>query len=184
RGDDVILGERREERSELDGLVGALVREPERRPHGQRLLGELDRDGAGSVGRPPGFSLVRTQALAQVLAADVARHRASLGKRKGGSFEPPFTDTRPVRLCGPGVQFAYRDLVRRTRFRRPPVGGFLGKAPNGKAGPPPGPALSVSREESRSKSGGAPPHRAPRISLPRRPRRIGARSRLQTKYRR
>jgi hypothetical protein len=55
------------------------VREPERRPDGECLLRELNPDRAGLVGRAPGSTLVRLEALAEVLTAYIARHLPSLG---------------------------------------------------------------------------------------------------------
>jgi hypothetical protein len=63
--------------------------EAEGGPDGEGLLRKLDSDRRGGVNSPPEGSLVRLEALAQVLAANVARHSgSSLGPRtmkKGGS---------------------------------------------------------------------------------------------------
>ena len=81
RGDDVVLGQRLEQRPELDPLVHARVREAERRPDGDRLLGSLDPNGAVRVGRAAGQARQRLEPLAHVLASDIARHRQTLGSR-------------------------------------------------------------------------------------------------------
>src|SRR5207342_969382 len=70
RGDQTILLERLEERTELDAVVLALVREPERGTHGNGLGGSLDPDDPVRIARPPRFSLERGEPFAHVLAAD------------------------------------------------------------------------------------------------------------------
>ena len=88
RGDDVVLRERLEQRPELDPLVHARVREAERRPDGDRLVGGLDPRRAVGVGRAAGQPGQRLEPLAHVLASDVARHRRTLGSAREGGRHP------------------------------------------------------------------------------------------------
>src|SRR5436190_1557728 len=102
RGDDVVRRERFEERLELDRLVLGLVREAERRPDGDALVGGFDACSAAGVDGAPGLRGERLQALADVFAAYVAGHRPSVGQRAGtrprtGSVPPTVTGTVP---CG------------------------------------------------------------------------------------
>src|SRR6266566_827652 len=74
RRDDVVGRQRLEQRLQAHDPVLARVREPERRADGDHLTGGLDSHQAVCVGRPPWLAFERPQALADVLAADEARH--------------------------------------------------------------------------------------------------------------
>src|SRR6266550_3594965 len=72
RSDDMIGGQRLEQRLELHDLVLALVREPERRSDDDQVAGGLDSRLSAGVGGATALALQRRHALADVLATDEA----------------------------------------------------------------------------------------------------------------
>src|SRR6266566_1375719 len=74
RRDDVVGGQRLEQRLQAHDLVLARGREPERRADGEHFTGRLDSHGSVGIGRASRLSFQRRQALANVLAAYEARH--------------------------------------------------------------------------------------------------------------
>jgi hypothetical protein len=78
-GDDMILGDRLEQRREPNLVVLRLVRESERRSRDDRLARQLDPDEPVCIGRPAFLTLERSEALAHVLASHVPGHPVRLG---------------------------------------------------------------------------------------------------------
>jgi hypothetical protein len=68
----VILGQRGEQRRDVDELVLTRVREPKGGPDRDDLVLELETDGVVAVPRAPWRALERLEALASVLTQDVA----------------------------------------------------------------------------------------------------------------
>jgi len=74
RGDDVVAGQRLEERRQPHRAVLVLMWEPERRSYNNGLAGELDPHHSVGIARPALRTLERGQPLADVLPADEAGH--------------------------------------------------------------------------------------------------------------
>jgi hypothetical protein len=96
----MVLRDRLEQRPDANDAVLGLVRQPERRPDDQRLVLELEPRLAAAVDGPPGFPVQRLQALADVVADDVA----TLGDAR---LLPP------LRPCVPRGKILRRNHVKR-----------------------------------------------------------------------
>jgi hypothetical protein len=84
-GDDVVGGERGEQRRQLHRFVPALVRESKRWSDNNGFVGQLDRGRSAGIDRPPLLAFERGQPLAHVLAPDEAPEAADWASPLGGS---------------------------------------------------------------------------------------------------
>jgi hypothetical protein len=78
-GDEVVGGERREQRPQVHRLVPSLVRESKGWSHDDGFVGQLDPGRSVGIDRPALLAFEPGEPLAHVLAPDEAPHARRLG---------------------------------------------------------------------------------------------------------